>query len=216
MTCSAPVLVHRSARSERCEPGRLARRQFPARLHSVTTAAAADPRRAPRDQERSRCPVPRDRLVPSRNAAPVIVAGCPPVSGLVRSRHHEPTKRPKSMSLPAYSAAGPVTWSASISPAPRWVTSVLLVTGCAPRGALERAWSNSDHRSAGSSGKTARDVHDSPEREPGPGRARARAHAGPVARLASAAASAAGRTDLPAGPARSGATRPGPAADGTA
>jgi hypothetical protein len=43
-----------------------------------------------------------------------------------------------------------------------------------------------------------------------------RAHAGPVARLASAAASAACRTDLPAGPARSGAARPGPAADGTA
>jgi hypothetical protein len=73
-------------------------------------------------------------------SSPVIVAGCPPVSGPVHSRRQEPTKRPKSMSLSACSAAGPVTWSASISPVPRCAPSVLPVTGCVPRSARERAW----------------------------------------------------------------------------
>ena len=57
-----------------------------------------------------------------------------------------------------------------------------------------------------------RDVHDPPERQTRPGQARTRAHAGPVAWLAGAAGLAAGRTDLPAGPARSGTARPEPAA----
>src|SRR5215472_5032279 len=69
-------------------------------------------------------------------SSPVIVAGCPPGSVPVHSRCQEPTKRPKSMSLPACSPAGRVTCSADISPAPLRDASMLPVIRCPPEAYL--------------------------------------------------------------------------------